>query len=137
MGAEIENVSITIDGVRFGHATKCDIKRNTSDNTVTTWDGDVNIGAINTGATISFERLVFPASVAEMEDIEKLITTNNGRLSEIVCVGDAYLSDGTAYPRRIIGTGVLITSDEESWSPSDGISDSFEVKVNNLTKQFK
>lgn len=134
MGAEIYNVNINLDGFIFEYATKCDFKRNKSDNTVTTFNGDVTTGSLATGATISFEGLVLPKTVKHAIKLEKLM--NKKKLKKIVVSGTSFTAGGAPYKRRIIGTGVTVTSDEESWSPTDGTSDSFEVKVDNLIKEF-
>ena len=58
-------------------------------------------------------------------------------IKAITCVGNGYTRNGTPYKRVITGTEVTITSDEEEWGPSDGITNTLEVSVNQLKKESK
>ena len=133
MGAEIYEVEISIDKEIITYATKCDFKRNKDTNTTLTFNGDVTTGAGNTGATISFEGLVFPKDVDSARKLEDKILDDN--IQSISCTGISYTANGDAYRRTITGSNVTVTTDDESWSPSDGITQSFEVSVDQLVKK--
>lgn len=142
MGAEVFDVEVALDAVdrntgsslaqKILYATKLDFKRNKDNNTTLTFNGDVTTGAANTGATISLEGLVFPANVDEARQLEDILI--DGHILTITCSGTSYTQAGDPYRRIIIGNGVTITSDEESWAPSDGISSKLELSVDNFTK---
>ena len=132
MGAEIFDVEISIDEQIITYATKCDFKRNKDTNTTLTFNGDVTTGAGNSGATISFEGLVFPTDVDDAIALENKITDDN--IKTITCTGKSYTAGGVPYRRTIIGSNVTVSTDDESWSPSDGITHSFEVSVDRLEK---
>ena len=136
MGAEIFDVAIKIDKkVPILYATKCEFKRNKDTNTTLTFNGDVTTGADNTGATISFEGLKFPKDIDEALKLEEKLESNN--IKTIVCAGTSYTRGGQAYKRVITGSRVTITTDDESWSPSDGLTHSFEVSVDKLKKESR
>ena len=132
MGAEIYNVKILLDDVEMLYATKCEFKKNKDNNTTVTFQGDVTTGARNTGATISLEGLVFPTDLNKALDLQEKL--ESGDIKVITCSGKSFTGGGVAYRRTITGSGVTITSDEESWSPTDGISSTLEFKVDTLTR---
>jgi hypothetical protein len=39
------------------------------------------------------------------------------------------------YTKQVIGTNVTVTSDEDEWSPSDGVTQKLEVAVNRLERK--
>ena len=132
MGAEIFDVEINLDGQLILYATKVSSKKNKDTNTTLTFNGDVNTSAANTGGTISVEGLYFPQSVADSVALEDKLNDNN--IQSITCSGTSYTAGGDPYRRFIIGTGVTVTSDEDDWSPSDGITQKLELAVNTLKR---
>lgn len=136
MGSEIFDVKITIgndeDNLILAYATKVSSKKNKDTSTTLTFDGDVNTSAKNTGGTISIERLVWPATVEEAIRLEELLEAD--LIKTIVCSGTAYTANGDRYTKQIIGTNITITSDEEEWSPSDGMTQKLELSVNKLQR---
>lgn len=133
MGAEIFDVEINLDGVLILYATKVTNKKNKDTSTTLTFNGDVNTSAKNTGGTISIEGLYFPTDLDQAIQLENKLNSNN--IQVITCSGTSYTAGGDRYRRSIIGSGVTITSDEDEWSPSDGISQKLELSVNRLTRQ--
>ena len=133
MGSEIYDVKVTIDNLTLMYATKVSSKRNKDASTTLTFDGDVNTSASNTGGTISIERLAWPENVEEAKQLESIL--ENGELIKtVVCSGKAYTANGDMYTKQIIGTNVTITSDEDEWSPSDGVTQKLELAVNRLQR---
>ena len=132
MGAEIFKVSILLDDVEMLYATKCEFKKNTDNNTTVTFNGDVTTGAKNTGATISLEGLSYPTDLDEALLLQEKL--EEGKIDTITCSGTSYTFGGLPYRRTITGSGVTITSDEESWSPTDGVTSTLEFKVDTLTR---
>lgn len=136
MGSEIYDVKITIgnddDNVVLAYATKVSSKKNKDTSTTLTFNGDVNTSAKNTGGTISIERLAWPASVDESVRLENLLEADI--IKTVTCTGRAYTANGDSYTKQIIGTNVTITSDEEEWSPSDGVTQKLELAVNKLQR---
>lgn len=136
MGSEIYDVKITIgnddDNVVLAYATKVSSKKNKDTSTTLTFNGDVNTSAKNTGGTISIERLAWPASVDESVRLENLLEADI--IKTVTCTGRAYTANGDSYIKQIIGTNVTITSDEEEWSPSDGVTQKLELAVNKLQR---
>lgn len=132
MGAEIFDVEINLDGVLILYATKVSNKKNKDTSTTLTFQGDVNTSAKNTGGTISIEGLYFPTDLDQAIALENKLNADN--IKVITCSGTSYTANGDAYRRSIIGSGVTITSDEDEWSPSDGISQKLELAVNQLTR---
>lgn len=132
MGSEIYDVKITIDGLVLAFATKVSSKKNKDTSTTLTFDGDVNTSAKNTGGTISIERLAWPYSVDEAKQLEELLESD--LIKTIVCSGKAYTANGDPYNKQILGTNVTVTSDEDEWSPSDGVTQKLELAVNNLQR---
>lgn len=132
MGSEIFKVSILLDDVEMLHATKCEFKKNKDNNTTVTFNGDVTTGAANTGATISLEGLSFPTDLDEALALQEKLEDAN--IQTITCSGTSYTGGGLPYRRTITGSGVTITSDEESWSPTDGVTSTLEFKVDTLTR---
>ena len=130
MGAEIFDVEINFDGVVIAYATKVSSKKNKYNNTTLTFNGDVTTSGKNTGGTISIERLVFPTNVDDVVLLENKL--DEAYLKVLTCTGVSYTKDGQKYQRTITGTEVTITSDEEEWSPSDGITHKMECSVNSL-----
>lgn len=135
MGAEIFGVEVNIDGVIVAYATKVTAKKNKDTNTTLTFDGDVNTMAPNTGGTISIEGLYWPQSLSEAVNLEEKLESNN--ITNITCTGKSYTANGDLYRKTIIGTQVIVTSDEDEWSPSDGITQKLEFAVNGLERQVK
>lgn len=133
MGAEIFDVEINLDGVLVLYATKVSTKKNKDNSTTLTFQGDVTTGARNTGGTISIEGLYFPTDLDEAIALENKL--NDADIKVVTCSGTSYTATGDAYRRTVIGSGVTITSDEDEWSPSDGISQKLELAVNQLTRQ--
>ena len=136
MGSEIYDVKITIgtatDSVVLAYATKVSSKKNKDTSTTLTFDGDVNTSAKNTGGTISIERLAWPTDVEEAVRLEEILESD--LIKTVVCSGRAYTVNGDAYNKQIIGTDVTVTSDEDEWSPSDGITQKLELAVNKLKR---
>ena len=135
MGAEIFDVEINLDGVIITYATKVSSKKNKDTNTTLTFDGDVNTSAKNTGGTISIEGLYFPSTVQEAIALENKLNSNN--IKTVTCAGTSYTAGGDPYTRIIMGSGVTVTSDEDEWSPSDGVTQKLELSVNKLTRKAK
>lgn len=136
MGSEIYDVKVTIgnddDNIVLAYANKVTSKKNKDTNTTLTFDGDVNTSAKNTGGTISIERLAWPASVEEAVRLESLLEADI--IKSVTCSGTSYTANGDQYNKQIIGTNVTITSDEEEWSPSDGVTQKLELSVNKLQR---
>lgn len=133
MGAEIFDVEVNFDGVLILYATKITTKKNKDTNTTLTFNGDVNTSAKNTGGTISIEGLVWPIDVDEAIALEDKLDSDN--IKTITCKGTSYTAAGDAYTRTIMGDNVIVTSDEEEWSPADGISQKLEFSVNTLIRK--
>jgi len=136
MGSEIYDVKITIgtatDSVLLAYATKVSSKKNKDTSTTLTFDGDVNTSAKNTGGTISIERLAWPTDVEEAIRLESILESD--LITSVVCSGRAYTVNGDSYNKQIIGTNVTVTSDEDEWSPSDGVTQKLELAVNKLQR---
>lgn len=136
MGSEIYDVKITMgnndDNIVLAYASKVSSKKNKDTSTTLTFDGDVNTSAKNTGGTISIERLAWPSSVEEAVRLENLLEADF--IKTVICSGRAYTANGDAYTKQIIGTNVTITSDEEEWSPNDGVTQKLELAVNSLQR---
>ena len=137
MGAEIFNVEIAITNsenkiLSLMYATKLSFKRNKDNKTTLTFNGDVTTGARNTGATISLEGLIFPASVDDARELETTLETDD--IQSISCVGESYTQAGDTYIKTITADGVTISSDEEDWAPADGASSKLELKVDHFKK---
>lgn len=135
MGAEIFDVEINLDGVLLLYATKVSSKKNNDSNSKTTFNGDVTIGAMNTGGTISIEGLYYPTDVQQAILLEELL--DNEKIKVVTCSGTAYTAGGDPYRRSLIGTDVTVTSDEDDWSPSDGVTQKLEFTVNKLVRQIE
>lgn len=133
MGAEIFNVKVNLDGVLVTYATKVSSKKNKDTNTTLTFEGDVNTSAPNTGGTISVEGLYWPKELSEAVNLENKL--ESGHLTTVVCSGTSYTTAGDPYKKIITGTYVTITSDEDEWSPSDGITQKLEFAVNKLVRK--
>lgn len=132
MGAEIYDVEINLDGVLILYATKVSNKKNKDNSTQLTFNGDVTTSAKNTGGTISIEGLYFPSDLDQAIALENKL--NSDDIKVVTCSGTSYTASGDPYRRSIIGSGVTITSDEDEWSPSDGISQKLELAVDKLTR---
>ena len=136
MGSEIYDVKITIgndeDNIVLAYATKVTSKKNKDTSTTLTFDGDVNTSAKNTGGTISIERLAWPSSVEEAKRLESLLEADI--IKTVTCTGTAYTANGDMYTKQIIGTQVIVNTDEEEWSPSDGVTQKLELGVNRLQR---
>lgn len=136
MGSEIYDVKVTIgndeDNLILAYANKVSSKKNKDTKSTLTFDGDVNTSGKNTGGTISIERLAWPSSVEEAIRLEELLESD--LIKTITCSGTAYTANGDIYTKQIIGTNVTITTDEEEWSPSDGVTQKLEMSVNKLQR---
>ena len=132
MGAEIFDVEINLDGVLILYATKVSSKKNKDSSTTLTFNGDINTGAKNTGGTISIDGLYFPTDLDQAIALENKLNASD--IKVVTCSGTSYTASGDPYRRSIIGSGVTVTSDEDEWSPSDGISQKLELAVNQLTR---
>ena len=136
MGSEIYDVKITIgtatNSVVLAFATKVSSKKNKDTSTTLTFDGDVNTSAKNTGGTISIERLAWPRDVEEAILLEEILESD--LIKSITCTGRAYTVNGDPYTKQIIGSNVTVTSDEDEWSPSDGVTQKLELAVNKLQR---
>lgn len=132
MGAEIFDVEINLDGVLVLYGTKVSNKKNKDNKTTLTFNGDVTTGAKNTGGTISIEGLYFPTDLDQAIQLENKLNSND--IKVVTCSGTSYTAAGDPYRKVIIGSGVTITSDEEDWAPSDGISSKLEMSVDKLTR---
>ena len=136
MGSEIYDVKVTIgndeDSIVLAYATKVTSKKNKDTSTTLTFDGDVNTSAKNTGGTISIERLAWPANVEEAIRLETLLEADV--IKSVTCSGRAYTANGDPYIKQIIGTNVTVTSDEDEWSPADGVTQKLELAVNRLQR---
>ena len=136
MGSEIYDVKVTIgndeDSIVLAYATKVSSKKNKDTSTTLTFDGDVNTSAKNTGGTISIERLAWPATIDEAVRLEELLESD--LIKSVTCSGRAYTANGDPYTKQIIGTNVTVTSDEDEWSPSDGVTQKLELAVNRLQR---
>ena len=108
------------------------VKKNKDSTTKNTFNGDVTTSSKNTGGTISIEGLYFPTDVGQAIDLENKL--NSDDIKVITCSGTSFTASGDPYRKIVIGSGVTITSDEEDWAPSDGISAKLEMKVDNLTR---
>ena len=135
MGAEIFDVEINLDGVLLLYATKVSSKKNNDSNTKNTFNGDVTIGAMNTGGTISIEGLHYPTDVESAVMLENLL--DNEKIKTVVCAGTGYTAGGDPYRRTLIGTDVTVTSDEDDWSVSDGVTQKLEFTVNKLVRTYE
>lgn len=135
MGAEIFDVEINLDGVLVTYATKVTAKKNKDTSTTLTFNGDVNTMARNSGGTISVEGLYWPSDVASAVEFENKLESNN--IKTVTCTGMSYTANGDPYRKTIIGNQVIITSDEDEWSPSDGITQKLEFAVNQLIRQVE
>lgn len=136
MGSEIYDVKVTIGtddaNVVLAYATKVSSKKNKDTSTTLTFDGDVNTSAKNTGGTISIERLAWPTDVNEAILLEEILESD--LIKTVTCSGRAYTVNGDVYSKQIIGTNVTVTSDEDEWSPSDGVTQKLELAVNKLQR---
>lgn len=140
MGAGIYDVTVTFEGENpkstvIAYATKVSSSKNKDNSTKLTFNGDVTIGGKNTGGTISIENLYWPENLEKALELENML--NSEFIKTITCVGQSHTRNGTPYKRVINGIDVTITSDEEEWSPSDGITNTLEVSVNELTRESK
>ena len=140
MGAEIYDVTVTLEAENpkstvIAYATKVSSSKNKDNSTKLTFNGDVTIGGKNTGGTISIENLYWPEDLDKALELENML--NAEFIKAITCVGNGYTRNGTPYKRVITGTEVTITSDEEEWGPSDGITNTLEGSVNQLKKESK
>lgn len=135
MGAEIFDVEINLDGVIVAYATKVSAKKNKDTNTTLTFNGDVNTMAPNTGGTISVEGLSWPKELADAVALEEKLESTN--LQTVTCTGISYTANGDPYRKIIYGTQVIVTSDEDEWSPSDGVTQKLEFAVNGLKREVK
>jgi formylmethanofuran dehydrogenase subunit A len=133
IGAEIFDVEINFDGVIIAHGTKVTSKKNKDSKTTLTFSGDVTTSGKNTGGTISIERLYWPSDINQAIALENKLNSND--IKVITCTGTGYLMSGEPYRRTITGTHITVTSDEEDWSPSDGISQKLEVNVDKLIRK--
>lgn len=132
MGAEIFDVEINVDGVIIAYGTKVTAKKNKDTSTTLTFNGDVNTMSRNTGGTISVEGLYWPSDIASAVELENKLESNH--IKTVTCTGVSYTANGDPYRKTIIGNQVIVTSDEDEWSPSDGITQKMEFAVNQLIR---
>lgn len=132
MGAEVFDVEINLDGVLILYGTKISVKKNKDSSTTNTFNGDITTSSKNTGGTISIEGLYFPTDIDQAIELENKLESDD--IKVITCSGTSYTAGGDPYRKIVIGSGVTITSDDEDWAPSDGISAKLEMKVDNLTR---
>ena len=136
MGSEIYDVKVTIgtddSNVVLAYATKVSNKKNKDTSTTLTFDVDVNTSAKNTGGTITIERLAWPTDVNEAILLEEILESD--LIKTVTCTGRAYTVNGDVYTKQVIGTNVTVTSDEDEWSPSDGVTQKLELAVNRLQR---
>ena len=92
----------------------------------------MNTSAKNTGGTISIERLAWPNDVEQAVLLEEILESD--LIKTVTCSGRAYTVNGEMYTKQIIGTNVTVTSDEDEWSPSDGVTQKLELAVNKLQR---
>ncbi len=141
MGAELFQVKITIsdydnNNYEIGYATKLSIKRNRDTNTVNTFSGDINTIAGNqTGGELSLESVSWAKSVSDMIKLENML--KNGMIKSIICSGKGYTYAGDVYSRTITGLNCVVTTDEEDWSPSDGVTSKLDFSANEIIKDFQ
>lgn len=133
MGAEIHDVEVNLDGVIILYCTKISSKKNKDNGTTLTFNGDVNTSAKNTGGTISIEGLYWPNDLEQAIALEEKLT--DGNIKTITCNGTAYTATGDPYTKTLIGTQGTVTTDEDEWSPSDGITQKLEFAVNHLIRK--
>ena len=76
--------------------------------------------------------MYFPTDLDQAVALENKLNSDN--IKVITCTGTSYTAGGDPYIRTITGSGVTITSDEDEWSPSDGITQKLELAVNQLTR---
>lgn len=135
MGAEIFGVKLDFDGVYIAYADKVSIKRDKDTSSKNTFDGDVNFGAGNEGGTISIDHVVWPEDVADAVALENQLNNNNVKF--IKCISKGYTRGGSEYMRVITGTDPKVSTDDEEWSPSEGISASLELTCRKIEKETK
>lgn len=135
MGAELFDVEINLDGELLTYGTKVTAKKNKDTSTTLTFNGDVNTMAKNSGGTITVEGLYWPTDVASAVRFEEKLESN--LIKTVTCTGTSYTANGDPYCKTIIGNQVIITSDEDEWSPSDGITYKLELAVNQLIRKVE
>lgn len=140
MGAELFDVKITIsdydnNNYEIGYGTKLSIKRNRDTQTVNTFSGDINTIAGNqTGGEISIEAVSWAKSVSEMTKLENML--KKGMIKTIICSGKSYTYSGDVYSRVITGINCVITTDEDEWSTSDGVTNKLDFSANEIIKEY-
>lgn len=141
MGAEIFDVSIqfvsrdngndtTID---YTYASKLSFKKEKSTKSTETFNGTVTTGSRHSGATISLEGLIFPASVEEANKLEAALENDN--IISFTASGKSYTQAGDVYTKTVTGSRLTISSDEEDWSPTDGGSAKLEFKADTFKRE--
>lgn len=133
MGAEIYNGKILIDDLLIAYAEKVSISKEKSVKTTNTFAGTINTTGYTTGGTISIDSLIWPKNIEEAEKLEAKL--NQGHIETIVITGTSYMVNGKPYKRTITGLHATLSSDDEEWSPEDGISSSIEFNVNTIKKE--
>ena len=141
MGAELFNVKITIsdyenNNYEIGYATKLSIKRNRDTNTINTFSGDINtIAGQQEGGELSLEAVSWSKSVSEITKLENML--KKGMIKTIICTGKSYTYSGDVYSRSITGINCVITTDEEEWSTSEGVSTKLDFSCNEIVKEYQ
>ena len=141
MAGELYDVSILLEDEKGGktrqlyikYATKANFKRYKDTKTTNTFDGDITTGAYNTGADISFEGIIWPSSASQLNMLEDMLERDV--IKTITITGWSHLRNGTPYKRAVVGVQATVSTDDEDWSPTDGMSNSLEFKVNKLVKK--
>lgn len=135
MGADIFGVKLDFDGIYIAHADKVSIKKDKDTSKKSTFDGDVPFGGNSKGGTISIDHIVWPESVKEAEELEKKL--NNNQVRFIKCIAKGYTTGGNEYTRTITGLEPIVSTDDEDWSVSEGISASLELTCKKIEKETK
>ena len=135
MGADIFGVKLDFDGIYIAHADKVSIKKDKDTSKKNTFDGDVPFGGNSQGGTISIDHIIWPKSPKEASDLEDQL--NNNKVRFIKCIAKGYTTEGNEYMRTITGYNPIVSTDDEDWSVSEGISASLELTCNKIEKETK
>ncbi|OQD59018.1 hypothetical protein MBBAR_6c01280 [Methanobrevibacter arboriphilus JCM 13429 = DSM 1125] len=123
-----------IDNLKISHITSVSVEENDDSSSVVTSDGDVILPSNNTGGTITIEGLELPDDVEELVELEKLIKSRN--IDKATFSGIAFTQKGEPYQRTITGSNGFILRGSE-WTPTDGVTRSFDCKFNKITFDYK
>ena len=135
MSADLFGVKLDFGGVFIAHADKVSIKKDKSASTKETFDGEVSFGGNKQGGTISIDHIIWPESVDAANELEKQL--NNNEVDFIKCIGKGYTMGGNEYMRTITGYDPKVSTDDEDWSVSEGISASLELTCRKIEKESK